>query len=374
MEVVNKYKMGDDTAGTYIGRGTIWGNPFAIGDEYNREEAVSMFRRMMARKLAARDPTAVDMVMKLKDADRLICYCKPKDCHGDIYKEIWDTIRDNKVAPLEGIRLWVKENGYGYGPGTDGINHINMYSKAKTKLGKFLTNMSNVPVKTQHGVFESMEGYWYWLSTGMRHDSFREANCFEAKKVGRSMERVADPSFQRYIKEAMRAKLEQYPRMAELFKKSELPFTHYYYYGDEDDRTVIFPAYDWITKEWEFLRKEYRGELKRCIIAGSRDITDEAVVNKAIKDSGFEFDVVVSGAARGVDTLGELYAKKNFKWIDRKPADWDTHGKKAGILRNIEMGDIADMAIVIIKDNSKGSTQMKEYMESLKKPVFPVFI
>lgn len=370
MEVVNKYKIGDDDEGTYIGRGSIWGNPYPIGDDYTRDEAVVMFRRMMARKLAAKDPATVDMVMKLKDAQRLICYCKPKDCHGDIFKEIWDTIRDNKVSPLEGIRLWVKENGFSQGPSTDGINHINIYSKGATKLGRFLTNMSNIPVKTQHGVFESLEGYWYWLGTGMKHDVLRDANCFEAKKLGRSLEKVPNPDFTSYIKRSMRDKLEQYPRMLELFKKSTDVFTHYYFYGEADDRTVIFPPFDWITKEWELLRKEYRGELKYCIIAGSRTIEDEALVTRAVKASGFEFDVVVSGKAKGVDTLGEIYARKNFKWIKEKPADWDTHGKKAGILRNIEMGDLADMAVMIIKDGSKGSTQMKEYMESLGKPVY----
>ena len=50
-------------------------------------------------------------------------------------------------------------------------------------------------------------------------------------------------------------------------------------------------------------------------------------------------------------------------------ADWGTHGKKAGILRNIEMGDYADALIAFHDSESKGTKHMIEYMKSLGKPV-----
>lgn len=375
MQLHNRHTMPKDINATYIGRGTIWGNPFIVdGKRITQEKAAQMFRRKLARLLAARHPSAVDQVLKLVGVEHICCSCAPKPCHGDCFVEIWNIIREKGIKPLEGIREWVKLNGYSYGPATDGKDHINIYSKAKTRLGKFLTNMSDVPVKTKHGVFQSMEGYWYWLSTGEQHDFLRDAQCFEAKKQGRQLERVTNSNMQADIKQAMHDKLLQYPVILELFRKSTLPFTHYYYFGQEDDRTVVYPGFDWITKEWERLRKLMNGTLRRCIIAGSRTITDLDIVYKAIEDSGFEFDEVVCGEAMGVDSLGKAYAYQNGKYIKSFVPDWDHYGKKAGMLRNMDMGNYADMAIVIIKDNSKGSTQMKEYMEKLGKPCFAIHL
>lgn len=358
----------------YIGRGTPWGNPFIVGEEYTQAEAAQAYREKLARALAGRDPKATKLVLDLVDKRAIVCSCTPRPCHGDCFVEIWNLIRGHGVKPLEGIRLWVKENGYDFGPDTDGKTHINIYSKAATKLGKFLTNMANVPVSMgEDGVFESMEGYWYWLMTGRDKQFFQMCNCFEAKKHGRQLPRNPPINFQAKFKEAMKMKIDQYPRMKELLIKSELPFTHYYFYGD-DDRTVVFPPFDWITREWERLRLFYKGQQVSCIIAGSRDIEDMAIVEKAIKDSGFEFNTVICGEAKGVDNLGKRWAIKNKKYIQSYFPNWDTEGKKAGIIRNTEMGDIADMAIVIIKDNSKGSTHMAEYMKKLGKPLYVVNI
>lgn len=96
----------------------------------------------------------------------------------------------------------------------------------------------------------------------------------------------------------------------------------------------------------------------KTIIAGSRTITDYAIVEEVIKESGFEITKVISGMAKGVDTLGERWAHYNNIGIHLCPADWKKHGKKAGYIRNIEMADIADALIVIIENKSRGSSHM----------------
>ncbi len=98
----------------------------------------------------------------------------------------------------------------------------------------------------------------------------------------------------------------------------------------------------------------------KTIIAGSRTITDYTLVEEAINESGFEITKVISGMAKGVDTLGERWAHYNNIGIHLCPADWKKHGKKAGYIRNIEMADIADALIVIIEGESRGSTHMLE--------------
>jgi len=48
--------------------------------------------------------------------------------------------------------------------GVDGVTHVNIYSKAKTELGRWLSNFAYAPIRiTGHGRFASIEAYWYWL-------------------------------------------------------------------------------------------------------------------------------------------------------------------------------------------------------------------
>ena len=108
--------------------------------------------------------------------------------------------------------------------------------------------------------------------------------------------------------------------------------------------------------------------MTRVIIAGSRDIDDYDLLLEAIKDSCFEITEVVSGAclnkkpgielSKGVDGLGERYAGENNLGIRFFVADWDTHGKAAGPIRNAQMADYADALICIYKTDSRGSKNM----------------
>lgn len=79
---------------------------------------------------------------------------------------------------------------------------------------------------------------------------------------------------------------------------------------------------------------------------------------------------VVSGGARGVDVLAIDWAVTN--WVPWKefPADWQKYGKKAGILRNVEMGDYADALVAVWDGDSRGTKHMIDYMRSLGKPVY----
>lgn len=96
----------------------------------------------------------------------------------------------------------------------------------------------------------------------------------------------------------------------------------------------------------------------KTIIAGSRDITDYKLLEKAIKDSGFKITEVFSGLARGVDRLGEIYAKKNNLQVVPFLANWTGLGKKAGILRNIKMAEQADALIALWDGESRGTAHM----------------
>ena len=96
----------------------------------------------------------------------------------------------------------------------------------------------------------------------------------------------------------------------------------------------------------------------KTIIAGSRNITDFSTVCEAIDESGFQVTEVVSGKARGVDTLGEKWAKVVGVPVKEFPADWDTHGRAAGYIRNKEMAKYGDRLVAIWDGKSSGTKHM----------------
>lgn len=111
----------------------------------------------------------------------------------------------------------------------------------------------------------------------------------------------------------------------------------------------------------------------KVIVAGSRNITAFSTVQAAIEASCFEITEVVSGAAKGVDTLGEQWARENGVQIKRFPADWTKNGRAAGPIRNRQMAEYAEALIAIWDGVSRGTENMIEEARKRNLQVF-VFI
>lgn len=61
----------------YIGRGSIWGNPFVIGKDGDRDTVIKLYEEWFVEQ-----PELVDKVKNL-EGKILGCYCAPQKCHGD---------------------------------------------------------------------------------------------------------------------------------------------------------------------------------------------------------------------------------------------------------------------------------------------------
>lgn len=112
------------------------------------------------------------------------------------------------------------------------------------------------------------------------------------------------------------------------------------------------------------------------VIAGGREFNDyqflKARMNhlcRNLADKGIA-PVVISGKARGADSLGEQWAKEHGYEVIVKPADWDTHGKSAGYKRNEEMALIADAVVCFWDTNSKGTKHMIDLARKHRKIVY----
>lgn len=108
----------------------------------------------------------------------------------------------------------------------------------------------------------------------------------------------------------------------------------------------------------------------KVIVAGGRNFTNYALVEEAIKISGFEISQIVSGKAKGVDTLGEVWALANNIPVEPFPADWSQHGRAAGPIRNRQMAEYADALIAIWDGESKGTANMIQQARNKKLDVF----
>ncbi len=106
--------------------------------------------------------------------------------------------------------------------------------------------------------------------------------------------------------------------------------------------------------------KEAQVEEFRLIVAGSRGIGDYKLVADAIRyvDARFPVTEIVSGGARGVDALGEMFARRTGTALRRFPADWETHGRSAGYQRNVEMARHADGLLAVWDGESRGTKHM----------------
>lgn len=108
----------------------------------------------------------------------------------------------------------------------------------------------------------------------------------------------------------------------------------------------------------------------KLIIAGGRDFTDDLLMETTSQNHSLMEAVteVVCGMARGADTVGYNWAKENNIPIKKFFANWDQLGKKAGYLRNVEMGEYADALLAFWDGHSKGTRHMIDIMKRLKKP------
>lgn len=123
--------------------------------------------------------------------------------------------------------------------------------------------------------------------------------------------------------------------------------------------------YGWhSTKQW--LAESTEGE--RVAIVGSRDYPHlehvASYVNRLPMNA-----VIVSGGAKGVDTAAEMAAKARRMKTVIYPADWDTHGKAAGFIRNQDIVNAADRLVAFSHNSSRGTNHSIQLARQAGKPV-----
>ena len=99
----------------------------------------------------------------------------------------------------------------------------------------------------------------------------------------------------------------------------------------------------------------------KVIVAGGRDFGNFELLYRKLDTylaNKLPEVTIVSGMARGADTLGVRYAQDRQLTVAKFPAEWKRYGKSAGYIRNQEMAKEADALIAFWDGKSRGTKHM----------------
>lgn len=94
----------------------------------------------------------------------------------------------------------------------------------------------------------------------------------------------------------------------------------------------------------------------RVLVCGGRDYNDWDVFCNVLDH--FQPDEIISGMARGADTLAVTYASRFKIPLLAFPANWDAHGRSAGPIRNQQMLDEGKPDLVVAFPGGRGTADM----------------
>lgn len=104
-------------------------------------------------------------------------------------------------------------------------------------------------------------------------------------------------------------------------------------------------------------------------VSGSRTIVEYKVIKEVLDLVHAEFPVtlLLHGGAKGVDLLACQWAKASAIASLEYKADWDKHGKAAGVIRSREMIDGADILVAVWDGRSNGTKHAIDYAQRTHK-------
>lgn len=94
INVVNRKGRTPQPNDIYIGRGSPLGNPHPMSDESDRDTVCELYEQHIAERIALKDRRItielrrIYIMHKQYGSVNLVCFCKPKRCHGDSIKEL----------------------------------------------------------------------------------------------------------------------------------------------------------------------------------------------------------------------------------------------------------------------------------------------
>jgi predicted Rossmann fold nucleotide-binding protein DprA/Smf involved in DNA uptake len=109
----------------------------------------------------------------------------------------------------------------------------------------------------------------------------------------------------------------------------------------------------------------------KVAVIGSRDFNDYKTLKENIGKIK-NISLIISGGAKGADSLAEQYALENsIETLVIKP-DWKRFNQGAGLIRNKQIVDSSDIVIAFWDAKSKGTAHAIEYAKKQNKEIIIV--
>lgn len=130
----------------------------------------------------------------------------------------------------------------------------------------------------------------------------------------------------------------------------------------------------------------------KIAIVGSRNFDDYELLYDTLKEFCFDVDyegdsdgdwsevlyqkfeniIIVSGGAKGADTLAEKFADNFYFEKEIYYPKWDLYGKQAGFVRNKKIVDNCDVMFAFMVNNSKGTQNSIDLAKKAGKDVYVI--
>jgi len=319
MLILNKYKDPDTSNAEYIGRGSSLGNPFVIGKHGGRIDVIYIYEKYLIDRILLNNEIILSALNNINNKN-LLCFCSPKPCHGQVIKKHFNLLSKGSDYYKSVYKL--------PDDALEGINHINISSNSVSELGRLLNKV---------------------LVKSLKELDFDVKNKYYYDKLSFLLEKhIIDNGISSDLTDNI------------------LPLTRYKVIKNKISITTN--SY-WLINELYRIRHKL-GSFKIITVAGSRSINDYELVKKAFSEIDIKVDCIVSGGAKGIDQLGERLAKDyNLKLITILPY-WDELGKKAGMIRNMEMFNYSDALLAIWDGESNGTKHMINLFKKSNKSIY----
>lgn len=211
----------------------------------------------------------------------------------------------------------------------------------------FLSNMYPCTIKATYNgtqlTFSCVESAFQACKCMARASEFISLDGYQAKKLGRKVSLRSDWDTVRItiMELLVRAKFEQNPLLIKDLIHVEGDIVEENTWNDTFWGVCNGIGENHLGEILTKLRDEYRFNTFILLIAGSRTFNDynklcEVADNLLVNQQGKHI-IIVSGGAKGADSLAERYADERGYIKHIMPADWNRYGKSAGYRRNEDM-------------------------------------
>ena len=337
MQVLNRHNLdGWPKGARYIGRGTPFGNPFAIGEDGDRDTVIRKFRDWLIREIDDGNPRILEAMRGLREDTPLVCSCAPRPCHGEVVRELWEA-RFRTERPLVFVF---------------GSNLAGRHGKGAAKYAREV--FGAVP-----GKGEGAQGSAYAIPT-----KNAQLKTLPPDQITLHVRRFFEHA-------------RKHPDTD--FRVTPIGTGLAGYAHDDIAPMFRFaPRNCLLPEEWSgWIDDDLRDRVVRLLVAGSRDFTDYDFLQERLNHFTGRIDpgdlCLISGTARGADEMGERWAKRYGIPVVPFPARCDALGgphaavrqrngrsydAMAGHKRNAQMAACATHAVLFWNGESRGTANM----------------